>query len=143
MGEARSSNSPTAPGKTSVEVRRQLLDEPRPGLDEVLAGPDGRPQRHRLGGVGMERPQAMAVGAQGVGQDERVGAVVLVARQAVAGAERLDVAGRDDHHPQAGLEQRVDDRAVRPLDGHPLDAPQAADQLPQAGRGVLRPRSAR
>ena len=79
----------------------------------------------------------MAVGAQGVGEDEGVGAVVLVAREAVAGAQRLDVAAGDDDDPQAGLEQGIDDRAVGSLDGHALDARQPADQLPQPGRGVL------
>ena len=73
-----------------------------------------------------------------VGEQERVGAVVLVAREAVAAAQPLHVAAGDDDHRQVGLEQRVDDGAVRALDGDALDAVGAepADELAQPGRRV-------
>ena len=124
-------------GEGERQVGRQLLCERGPMADEVLAGPHARPQGQRLGGIGLERPEAVAVGAQGIGEDVRVGAVVLVARQAVAGAQRLDVAAGDDDHGQVSLEQRLDHGAIRSLDGHALDPCEPGHQLPQPSVAVL------
>ncbi|MGD8485784.1 MAG: hypothetical protein PVH07_04010 [Chloroflexota bacterium] len=81
----------------------------------------------------------MAVGAQHIGEEVGVGVVVLVAAEAIAGAQGLDVAAGDDHDGQPGREQRADDRAVGPLDGDPADPPggESSDEPAQAGGGVL------
>ena len=118
-------------------MRRQLLGQRGAVTDEVLARPHGGPQGHGLGGIGAQRPQALAIGAQGVGEDVGIGAVVLVAGEAVAGPQRLDLAAGDDDHREAGPEQRLDHRAVGALDGHALDAVEPAHELPQPGVGVL------
>jgi len=104
-------------------VGSELLHEPEPRPHEILAGPDERAQSHGRGHVGPERAQAMPVGAQDVGEDVGVGAVVLVAGAAVAGAQSLDPAAGDDDDPQLGLEERVHERAVGSLDGHAHDLP--------------------
>ena len=118
------------------QVGVELLDERDPRLHQVLAGPDGRPQRDGLGRVGLEGPEPMAVGAQSIGQDIRVRAIVLVARQAVPGAERLDVPARDDRDREARSQQRIDDRPVRSLDGHAIDVAEPPGQLPEP-RGIV------
>lgn len=83
--------------KGEFELSTELLGEPGASLDEVLAGPDRRPQRHGLGAVGSKRAEAMAVGPQDVGQDQRVGAIVLVAGAPIPAAKGLDVTTRDHH----------------------------------------------
>lgn len=117
----------------------QLLDETDPGAHEVLAGANARPQCHRGRGVRQERAQAVAVGAQDVGEDVGIGAVVLVAGKAVAAAQGLDVTAGDDDDRQARAHESVDDRAVGPFDGDSVDPaqPEPPDELPQAGLAVV------
>jgi len=106
--------------------------------DQVLACPAGGAQGHRGRTVGDERAQPGPVGAEGVGEDEGVEAVVLVAGRTVAGAEVLELVGADDDDGQAILEERFDDRAVGTFDGDLVGAPlgEAADQVADAGGGV-------
>ena len=117
----------------------ELLHEPEPRPHEVLAGPHERAQSHGRGRVGPERAQAMPVGAQDVGEDVGVGAVVLVAGAAVAGAQGLDPAAGDDDDRQARVEEGVHERAVGPLDGHAHDLPggESPREPLQPGCGVL------
>ena len=110
-------------GEDPLEVGTELLHEAKPGPHEVLACPHARAQGHGRGQVGPERAQAMPVGPQDVGEDVGVGAVVLVAGAAVAGAQGLDPAAGDDDDPQLGLEERIDERPVGSLDGHAHDLP--------------------
>lgn len=91
------------------------LHEADPGLHEVLAGPDRRAQDDGRWTVGLERPEPVPVGPQDVGEQVCIGAVVLVARRPVPGAQRLHVAAGDDEHREPRGDQGVDDRAVGPL----------------------------
>jgi hypothetical protein len=77
---------------------------------------------HGGGGVGDERAQPGAVGAQGVGQHEGVEAVVLVPGRSVAAAQVVDLVGADHHDGEAGVEEGVDDLSVAAFDGHLPDA---------------------
>ena len=121
------------------QVGLELLHEPDPGAHEVLARSHARTERHRGRGVGHERAQAVAVGAQDVGEDVGIGAVVLVAGAAVAAAQGLDAATGDDDDPQARAQEGIDERAVGALDGDPAHAagPQSGDEVPQTGVRVL------
>ena len=118
----------------------ELVGEPRPGGRPGPCGP-GRLRRSATvaGAVGDQRPQPGPVGAQGVGQHERVEPVVLVAGRAVAAAQVLDLVRADHHHGDPGVEQGVDDRAVGALDRDLADAvpAQRRDQVTQTGGGVF------
>ena len=117
----------------------QLLGQPGPRLDQVLARPDGRPQGDGLGTVRPERPEPRPVGPQDVSEQVGVSPVILVAGGAVPGAERLHVSARDHEHGEPGAEQGVDDRAVGTFDRHPDDPrlQEPAGQRPQARVGVV------
>jgi hypothetical protein len=117
------------PGEDEREMGAELLDEHDPVAHQLLARPDGRLQRHRRRRVRLEYPEPVTVGAQGVGQDIRVSAVVLVAGQAVAGAQRLHLPAGDDHDRDPRPEQGVDDRAIGALDGDAVDTLETADEL--------------
>jgi hypothetical protein len=120
-------------------VGAQLVGEGHAVGDEVFAGSAGAAQRDGGLAIGGERTQPSPVGAQGVGEYERVESVVLVAGRAVAPAQVLDLVRADHDDRQTGLEQRVDDRPVGTFDGDlaHLRAGQDIDQLGQAGGAVL------
>src|SRR5215467_2828372 len=122
----------------ALEVSAQLVGERNAVSDQVLASSAGGAQGHGGGAVGDEWTQSGPVGAEGVGEDEGVEAIVFVARRAVAGAQRLELVGTDDDDRQAGLEEGVHDRAVRPFDGDLMGAQfgQSADEIVDAGSGV-------
>lgn len=82
--------------------------------------------------------QPAAVGAQHVGEEVGVEAVVLVPGGSVAAAQGSDLAAGDDEHGQAGVKQGGDDRAVAAFDRDPGDlvALEPGDQLGQPGCGV-------
>jgi hypothetical protein len=63
----------------------------------------------------------VAVGADRVGQDVGVEAVVLVARRAVPRAQVLDLVRCDGEDGEPGLEQRIDDGPVGAFDTDCLD----------------------
>ena len=121
-----------------LQVRAELVVRGDPGLDQVGAGADQHPQAHGGVGVGGQRGEPAAVGAQDVGEQVGVEAVVLVPGGAVAGAQGGDLSAGDDEHGQAGVEQGRHDRAVAAFDRDPADlvAVQHGDQLGQPGRGV-------
>ena len=134
-----SANRPTAPGKTLLQVGAQLVGHRDAVADQVLAGPAGAAQRDGGRAVGDQRAQPGPVGAQGVGQHERVEPVVLVAGRAVAAAQVLDLVRADHHHGDPGLEQGVDDRAVGRSIADLADSRRRPARPPvaQAGGGVL------
>jgi len=123
-------------GEDPLEVLAQLVGDADPVADEVLAGPARAAQGDGLRLVRDEGAQPGAFRAQRVGQDERVEPVVLVAGRAVPAAQVLDLVRADHHHGDPGLEQRLDDRAVRALDGDLADAA-LAQQGAQASGAVL------
>ena len=108
-----------APGKTAFQLGGELVDQPDAGLDQLLAGP-GQGAQH-LGGVAVlgQRGEPVPVGAQHVGEQVGIAGVGLGAGAGVAGAQSLDLAWGDHHDPQAGVEQRLDQRAVAAFDRHP------------------------
>jgi len=108
-------------------------------VHQVLAGPHARSQCQRGRSIGHALAQAVAVGAQYVGEDVGVGTVVLVAGAAITGPPRLDAAAGDSDDAQSRTEQGVDDQAVGALDRDPGHAPGAeiAHEDPQAGLAVL------
>ena len=104
-------------GEHDLQVRAQLIGYRDAVGDEVLAGAAGLAQRDGGRGVGQQRVQPGAVGAQGVGQHEGIEAVVLVAGRAVAAAQVLDLVGVDHDHGDSGVEQGVHHGAVGAFDG--------------------------
>jgi len=90
------------------------------------------------GAVGDQRAQAAPIGAEGVGEDEGVEAVVLVAGRAIARTQVLELVGADDDDDQARLEEGVHDRAIRPFDGDLVGTcpGQPVDEVADAGGGV-------
>uniref|UniRef100_A0AC61U3E6 Uncharacterized protein n=1 Tax=Janibacter limosus TaxID=53458 RepID=A0AC61U3E6_9MICO len=126
-------------GEDDAQVGAQLVGGGDPVGHEVLAGAAGAAQRRRGPGVRLQSAQPGPVGAQGVGEHERVEAVVLVAGRAVPAAQVLDSVGADHHHRQFGLEEDVDDRPVGSFDGDLIDAVlgREDDRVAQAGRGVF------
>jgi hypothetical protein len=80
-----------------------------------------------------QRPQPGLVGADDIGQDEGVEAVVLVPGRPVAAAEVDQLAGWDDVDSQASGQQRLHDRPVGSFDADRADA-----GLAQAGRTSVR-----
>jgi hypothetical protein len=121
-----------------AQVCTQLIGRGDAVSDQVFAGPAGTAQRDGGVGVGDQRPEPGAVGAQGVGQHERVEPVVLVSRRSVAAAQVLDLVRGDHYDSQGRAEQGVDDRPVGSLDGDLADAvlAQHVDELAQTGGGV-------
>jgi hypothetical protein len=121
-----------------LEVGTQLVGEGDAMGDQVLASSAGSTQGHGGRAVEDQRAQPRAVGAEGVGEDEGVEAVVLVAGRAVAGAQVLELVGADHDDGQAGRQERVHDRTVGPLDGDLVGAHlgEPADEVADAGGGV-------
>ena len=126
-------------GEGIAQVGAELVRDGDAVADEVLAGAAGAAQRNGRGGVRGQGRQPGPVGAQRVGQDERVEPVVLVPGRPVAATQVLDLVRADHHHRDPRAEQGVDDRAVGALDrGFPgTGAGQDAGQLAQAGCAVL------
>ena len=126
-------------GEGIAQVGAELVRDGDAVADEVLAGAAGAAQRNGRGGVRGQGRQPGPVGAQRVGQDERVEPVVLVPGRPVAATQVLDLVRADHHHRDPRAEQDVDDRAVGALDrGFPgTGAGQDAGQLAQAGCAVL------
>jgi hypothetical protein len=118
-------------------VRAELVGQPDPVGEQVLAGPDRGAQLHRGGGVGDERAQPGAVGAQRVSQHERVEPVVLVPGRSVAAAQVVNLVGADHYNSEPCFEEGVDDLTVAALDRHltRAGAAQPAHELARPGAG--------
>ncbi len=119
-----------------LEQAAQLVGEGHARGHQVVApAHEGAQRAHfvALGGQGLE---AMAIGAQQIGEQIGVAGVALGPVAAVARARGLDGVGVNGHDGEAGFEQRVDHQARGPLDGHRGTAVvlQAALELDQAGR---------
>ncbi|CCC45954.1 putative uncharacterized protein mb3249c [Mycobacterium canettii CIPT 140010059] len=125
--------------KDDAQVRAQLVGQRHPVPDQVFASATGPAQGGRGRGVGQQWTQPGPVGAQRVGEHERVEAVVLVAGRAVTAAQILQLVRADHHHREPGLEQGVHHRAVRAFDGDLAHTGpvQQLEQLAQSGGVVL------
>ena len=95
-----------AVGQTTA-LALQILGHPRPfaQLDD-----------HRV--VDRQAPEGVAIGAQAVGLDMGVAAIVLGAGDGEAVAEPIELLGIDRIHLETAFQQCFDDRAVRHLDRH-------------------------
>jgi hypothetical protein len=89
-------------------------------------------------GLRHERLEAVAVGAQHIGQQIGIRGIALGAVAPVARPGCLDGVGVDRHHCEAGLDKRVDQQARGPLDGQRrrAEASQTALELGKPG-GVM------
>src|SRR5207247_1214075 len=75
----------------------------------------------RGGGVSgrrVQRPEAMAVRAKQVGEDEGIPRVTLGARRGVTRTTGLEGVGVDGHDLEAGVEQRVDEQPRGAFEGN-------------------------
>ncbi len=104
-------------GPEALQQGAELVGEGDVGGDEVVAAAHQGAQGFDGVGLGRERAQAMAVGAQDVGQDEGVAGVALGGDGAVAGSAGLDGIGMDRGDDEAGLDEGIDQEAGGPLDG--------------------------
>ena len=84
--------------------------------DQVVAAAHQAAQGFDGVGLGRERAQAVAVGAQDVGQDEGVARVTLGGDGAVAGPAGLERVGMDRGDEEARLDQGIDQQAGWSLD---------------------------
>ena len=132
IGESMSANRPTAPGNTFCRWARSWLATATRWATRSLRARQVRRSAMVAGLSGDQGPQPGPVGAQRVGQHERVEPVVLVAGRAVPAAQVLDLVRADHHHGDPGGEQRVDDRAVGSFDGDLADP--GAGQQRAAGK---------
>jgi len=94
----------------------QLVGQPDPRVHQAIPRSGHRPQRLGLVAVGLEHPEAVAVGARQLGQHEAVKTVALATRNAKPRAHRLDLVGMHRDHRQAGIEQPLDQKPVRSLE---------------------------
>ena len=103
-------------GPEALKLGAQLIRERNPRSDEVLTGARERPQRLGLIAIGDQHPVAVAVGPRELGQHEAVIAVALAARGGEPGSHCRDLVGVDRDHPQARVQQPLDQQPVGPLD---------------------------
>ena len=94
----------------------QLVGQGDLRADQVVAAAHQAAQGFDGVGLGRERAQAVAVGAQDVGQDEGVARVALGGDGPVAGSAGLDRIGMDRGDDEARLDQGIDQEAGRSLD---------------------------
>lgn len=113
---------PHRAGVKEFEVGAELVGQPDPVGEQVLPGSHHQAEHDRGRGVGDQRTETGAVGAQGVGEDEGVEPVVLVPGSAVAAAQAVDLVGADHHDRHAGAQECVDNLSVAAFDGHLPDA---------------------
>jgi hypothetical protein len=128
-------------GPEALEQAPEPVGEADAGGDEVVAAAGEGAQRLDLVGDGRERREAMAVGAQDVGEEVGVAGVGLPPGGAVARAAGLHGVGVDGHDGMAGGDERLDDEARGPLDGdgqrlRRAEALQHRDQVGETG-GVV------
>ena len=95
MGLAISAKMRGGAGPEALQQGAQLVGQGDAGADQVVAAAHQAAQGLDRVGLGRERAQAMAVGAQDVGQDEGVAGVALGADGPVAGPAGLDHVGMD------------------------------------------------
>ena len=122
-------------GPERFEQAAELVGELHAGGHQVVAAAHQRAQRADLVALRGERLEAVAVGAQQVGEQVGVGGVALGAVAAVARASGLDGVGVDGHDGEACFDQRIDDESGGPFDRNrrALPVAQATLQLGQTG----------
>lgn len=101
-----------------IQQRGELVDRRDTGFDVVGALAGQRLQLQCLGQSGRQRPQLVAVGAQVVGQLERVAGVAFGSGRTPAGADGVECVGVYGNHGVTGGQQSVHDQSPGGLDGH-------------------------
>jgi hypothetical protein len=86
-------------GPEPIELGAQLAGQRDPRRDEILPRAAQRPQRLGLIAIGLQDPEAVAVGACQLTQHEPVKPVGLPARRAKPIARCLDLIGMQRQHP--------------------------------------------
>ena len=86
---------PGGAGPEALQQAGQLIGQGDAGPDQVVAAAHQAAQGFDGVGLGRERAQAVAVGAQDLGQDEGVARIALGRDGAVAGPAGLDQVGMD------------------------------------------------
>lgn len=107
--------------KVALELLSGTVDKTRAIRGQVPG--DARPfarfddiRRH-----GIEAPEGVGIGAQGVAEHAGVAAVVLGAGRREPIAKAVELLGIDGMNREAAFHQRFDDGTVRDLDGEPRD----------------------
>ncbi len=113
IGEDRLGSRPEG-----VQARLELVVSGHPGMDQVVPGPDHRPQRPGLVTEGLQDPQVTQTQPQVLGDDLGVTGIRLGSRGHLGLPPCLDGPARHGHHPMPGFEQPVDQSAVGALDRH-------------------------
>ena len=130
-------------GPEALEQAPELVGQGDPLGDQVIAAAHQRAQRPDLVRAGRERAEAVAIGAQDIGQHVGVAGIALTAGGAITRPAGLDDVGMDRHDRVAGGDQRVDDQAGWPLDGdRHLRRRRAAGPSARSARQPLRHRAA-
>jgi hypothetical protein len=101
----------------ALEEAPQLVGEGHLLGDEVVAAADEGSKRQNAVALRRQRAQAVAVGAQDVGEHEGVAGIALGAGGAVAWPTGLEQVGVDRDERMAGGDEAIDDEPRRPLDG--------------------------
>ena len=112
---------PDDAGKGDLQVGQQLVAQRDTCRDQILAAAGQYPQRARAVIVSLQWPQPPPVGAQDVGEHERVERIVFVAGRPVAATQVLQLPGADHEHLEAGGEQGLHHRPVSTFDGDRCD----------------------
>ncbi len=102
-------------GENRVQERAQLVRQSDACTHEILAQTHQDPQCLDLLGMRHQRLEAMSVGSEEIGQDVGVAGIAL-SRRAVPRANGLDDIGVHRDDGDRGIQQRVDQHAVRPFD---------------------------
>ena len=100
MGESTSAKTAAAPGQNDSQKGAQLVGQLHAGGHQVVATAHQGAQRADLVGLRGQGFEAVAVGAQQIGQQVSVGRVALGAVAAVARSGGLDDVGVDRHDGQ-------------------------------------------
>ncbi len=128
-------------GPEALEERAELIGEGDALGDEIVAAAHEGAQRAGVIGRRVQRPEAMAVRAKQVGEDEGIPRVTLGARRGVTRTTGLEGVGVDGHDLEAGVEQRVDEQPRGAFEGNaegttPAEAAQAGEKVREAIGGV-------
>ena len=133
-------------GPEGLQQAAELIGELDARGDQVVAGADGGAK-----GLGLVRrrtkgTEAMAVGAEDVGEDVGVAGIALGEGGTVARTCGLEGVGVNRYDGEAGFDERVDEEARGALDGDGqlrrlAEALESADQIGEALAGCGRRRS--
>ena len=129
------------PRPETLEEGAELIGEGDALGDKLLPAAHEGAHRPRLVRGGMQRPEALAVGPQQVGEDEGIARVTLAAGGGVAWPARLEGVGVDGHHLQARVEQGIHEQARGAFEGDAegaaaAEAVEAAAELAEPLGGV-------